>query len=604
MLRHPADRARFLYSIVVSNSDSINPAAPKVPIPSVSSAVRRALGLEQWRFVLAIMIFAGAGVLLVYLGRSLWFFGDEWDFLLHRDAFSFSDLMRPHNEHWSTIPILSYRAMFSVFSLETYIPYLAILSVLQVAIASLVYALLVREGAPWGFGIVAGVGVILFGPGAENLVWAFQIGFVGSLAAFLGTIIFLEWGPNRRFDLVAAGLLVAAVMSSGLGVGAVAAVLLALFVRREWSRALRVTAVPIVIGVIWVLAYRDSILGPSEGGRIDAILLLPQYVVAGFTAALQGLLGYVGSFGPLLFVVVAAVLVVWALRGAPVSSVPVVAPVSMALFVLTLAGLGRSARFGIEQATASRYVYIVGVLVLVGLGAAFFSSEAFKRLNGRWLTAILMTAATLIVVSNLGALRSFAWERTALTGPTKAAVVPMVVAVQRSRSGDILDAVQPVSMNPDIDVRSVKVALASGKLRLSPSDTASVTDAQIDVSRARMQVRWTDQQPVADIMRAEIRSPSAVVVDPVAAGCWDVTASIGEAWFILEPVQGGSVKVVPSVAGTVAATSAIDGLFVVEALTQRAVDLGSVLWLNVAPNASAVRIDIPEGGSTSVCFSP
>ncbi|MFV1999533.1 MAG: hypothetical protein ACC654_04130, partial [Acidimicrobiia bacterium] len=197
----------------MSNSDSINPAAPKVPIPSVSSAVRRALGLEQWRFVLAIMIFAGAGVLLVYLGRSLWFFGDEWDFLLHRDAFSFSDLMRPHNEHWSTIPILSYRAMFSVFSLETYIPYLAILSVLQVAIASLVYALLVREGAPWGFGIVAGVGVILFGPGAENLVWAFQIGFVGSLAAFLGALVLLQRRSGRWSDAAASGLLLVAVMS-------------------------------------------------------------------------------------------------------------------------------------------------------------------------------------------------------------------------------------------------------------------------------------------------------------------------------------------------------------------------------------------------------
>jgi hypothetical protein len=47
----------------------------------------------------------------------------------------------------------------------------------------------------------------------------------------------------------------------------------------------------------------------------------------------------------------------------------------MALFVLAFAGLGRSALFGIEQAAASRYVHVVGVLLVIGLGAAFFASQ-------------------------------------------------------------------------------------------------------------------------------------------------------------------------------------------------------------------------------------
>lgn len=557
----------------------------------------------RWRLVLALVAFVGAGVFLVYVGRSFWFFGDEWDFVLQRDAGSFSDLMRPHSEHWSAVPIVAYRAIFSVFSLTTYIPYLAFLGVLHVTVAALVYVLLVREGAPWVFAIVVGAGVVLFGPGAENLVWAFQIGFVGSLVAFLGALALLQSRTSRWYELAASGLLVVGLMSSGLGVAAVAAMLVALLARREWWRAVRVTAIPIVLGVAWVIAYRDSIFGAHGGNKVDAILLLPRYVVVGLTAALEGILG-LGPIGALLLVAVAVLLVAWALPRVSAPSIAVVAPLAMALFVLVLAGLGRSALFGIEQATASRYVHVVGVLLVVGLGASFFASTTFGRLSGRSLTSVLVVAAALIVGLNLATLRDFNWGWTGHTGPTKTAVISMVVAVQESEPGDFLDGVQPVPRNPNIDVRGLSAALASGTLRLSQSDAAEVTTAQVNDSRARMQVRWTDQQPQTDVMRAEIHAGTAIVADPAIAGCWEVGALPEEAWFVLTPVGGGSAKIVTSVAGELSAISEVDGAFAAEAATRRQAEAGSVLWLSVAPKSSAVRVDIPVGGSTSVCIEP
>jgi len=45
---------------------------------------------------------ATALVLWMVLGRSLWFYNDEWDFIVTRKAGDLGELFRPHNEHWLT----------------------------------------------------------------------------------------------------------------------------------------------------------------------------------------------------------------------------------------------------------------------------------------------------------------------------------------------------------------------------------------------------------------------------------------------------------------------------------------------------------------------
>jgi hypothetical protein len=52
--------------------------------------------------------------LLLWIDRHQWFSGDEWDFLVRRGVFGHSEigLLEPHNEHWSTFPVLISRALF------------------------------------------------------------------------------------------------------------------------------------------------------------------------------------------------------------------------------------------------------------------------------------------------------------------------------------------------------------------------------------------------------------------------------------------------------------------------------------------------------------
>ena len=55
---------------------------------------------------------------------SCGFSGDDWDFLFFRGTVAGSDrgLFTPHNEHWSTIPILMYRAIFAMVGPRHYLP--------------------------------------------------------------------------------------------------------------------------------------------------------------------------------------------------------------------------------------------------------------------------------------------------------------------------------------------------------------------------------------------------------------------------------------------------------------------------------------------------
>ena len=73
--------------------------------------------------ILFVVLAVGSGALVLYLGRSLTFWYDEWSFI----TFSGSavDFLRPHNEHWSTLPLALYRATFALVQLNSYIPYLA-----------------------------------------------------------------------------------------------------------------------------------------------------------------------------------------------------------------------------------------------------------------------------------------------------------------------------------------------------------------------------------------------------------------------------------------------------------------------------------------------
>ena len=85
--------------------------------------------------------------------RHQWFGGDEWFILTDRGLTAgpgHLGLFEPHYEHWTTVPILAYRALYSLVGLHSYVPYIALVIVVHLATVVLLWHVMVRsEIDPW-----------------------------------------------------------------------------------------------------------------------------------------------------------------------------------------------------------------------------------------------------------------------------------------------------------------------------------------------------------------------------------------------------------------------------------------------------------------------
>jgi hypothetical protein len=330
-------------------------------------------------------------VLFLVFGHSQWFFLDDWDFLANRDARDLGDLLRPHNEHWSTLPILVYRALWRLFGLRTYVPYQLIAILLHLTAAALLRRVMRRAGVgPWIATAAASL-FALFGAGSQNIVFAFQMAWDASLILGLTHLLLADHdGPVDRRDWL--GLLagLAGVLCSGVAVPMTVVVGLAALMRRGWRAALFHTAPLGLVYVVWWLAFaRDRYTTAS--GSIDVVV---RFVWNGFAAAF-GEMGQLPGAGFALgaLLVVGLVLAWRGLDRAQLrrrAAAPSALLVGAALF-LAIAGVGRASIFGPSIARSSRYLHVVAALSLPAIAVA---AEAFMR---RWRILGYVAIALLLV---------------------------------------------------------------------------------------------------------------------------------------------------------------------------------------------------------------
>lgn len=366
-------------------------------------------GVRWWRerlpfLVLLAYLAVALPLLLFRIGRFRWFYSDEWG-MLTETGDGLGTLLEPNNAHWSTLPTISYRILWSLFGLHSYLPYQAVLLCAHAAVVVLLWFVLRRcRVDPWLSTAVAAV-LVLFGPGADDIVWAFQIGFVGALAFGLGHILLVVDDPSkvgRRRDALGLAAGLCALMSSGVGVVMVAAVAGATLLRRGWRAALLHGG---VLGAVYlayvVLADPQSESPAGRPGLGDLVDWFRNNVAAIF--------GGIGGGGPLVVVLVAVVLVglglVLASRSWPDIVSRLAIPVALAGAALAFAGTTALGRWhlGDQAARSSRYVYIGAALVLPLIGVAL---DAVRR---RW-PVLLVPLVVLVLVPLPSNARSFEGE--------------------------------------------------------------------------------------------------------------------------------------------------------------------------------------------------
>ena len=179
------------------------------------------------------------GLVLLRVNRQQWFFGDEWEFLggVRRTTPWYDQLLQPHNEHWSTAPYVIYRLLEAAFGIRSYWPYIGLAILLHLVVVHLVWRVMLQARiTPW-VATVAVLPLLVLGAGSQNLLWAFQIGFLGSVALGLGTMLLVNHaGAWQRRDWAGIALAVFALPWSGVSVLLIVVCTLVVLLRRGSSR--------------------------------------------------------------------------------------------------------------------------------------------------------------------------------------------------------------------------------------------------------------------------------------------------------------------------------------------------------------------------------
>lgn len=214
-------------------------------------------------------------VVLALLARGQWFFGDEWDPIAQRSVFGPAEkgLLEPHNEHWSTIAVLVYRAHLAVFGLRTYVPLMVLFIAVCVVTAHLLWRLCVRVGSDPYVAALLALAFLLFGPAASEVVFAWNFTFVGALGCGVGILVLVrDEGPMTSRDRWAAwGLGTLALLLSGVALTMLAVVGASLWWTRGPKVAAEALSVPIAVAVVWTLGWGptgDSLLSLAGADRI------------------------------------------------------------------------------------------------------------------------------------------------------------------------------------------------------------------------------------------------------------------------------------------------------------------------------------------------
>jgi hypothetical protein len=309
----------------------------------------------------ALMLLAGA--LLLYMGRGLTFFYDDWNFVTEDYGGGFHSLMRAHVGNISIFPIAIYKILFHLVGLNHYAVFRSVVILLHLACGGLVYVLASRRISRVP-ALLAAALILFLGAAWEDLLWAFQIGYLLSVAGGLAAWVLLE-RRDRLGDVAAMLCVVVSAGSSSLGIAVMVGVAVELLWRREDRGRIWIVLAPAVLYALWYLGYGESQV--TENSLIAA----PGFFADLIAAAFGGLIGRGLEWGRPLALVGVLILLGRIARALPVSArLAGLIATGLSLWIVTAA-----ARSTTSTPETSRYIYL-GAVVIVLIGVELLRSVA------------------------------------------------------------------------------------------------------------------------------------------------------------------------------------------------------------------------------------
>lgn len=515
-----------------------------------------------------LLTLAAASVLIVLLNLHSWFWGDEWDLISRSLHPSARLLFEPHNGHWSTIPLLLWMPLISIVGLHSYWPYLLPLILAHLALAHVIWRVMIRSGQnPWlTTGFVAAFAVL--GVGATNINSAMQVSFVGSaLFGYLAMQVADRSELSRRQYALCWLYLIIAVMSSSIGVVMTVAASVVAVLRRGWRAGALTAAVPLVVFGVWyaLIGHTGGGLNSPKHGFVDRV---PAFVARGLLNAFArplNLPSYVWGAVPLVAVVL--YLVVRATRrGMSDAAIAYAGMVgNLVLFIVVASARGQLP----QLAFAERYAY---ESVALSLPAAALATSALLRRLRQPLAVSVALGATLcaaLVAQEVSLLVNSTNRHVQIDQYSRRRTLAAAVV---ARQDPWLTGQRPLPEYPNLSMNVLRTLDARGAL---PS-LAGVKP--VDILHIRSVVEVT---PTAAPIQPHVLAPviGSLGVDIVAGhpGCVDVTPASPTPQLIIEtPPTEADIAVQTSVPGR------------------------TVLTLRAAP----INIDPPPGGTRAHASAP
>ena len=538
-----------------------------------------------------LLLLGAAAVLLAVAVRGQWFFGDEWAFIQGRDIGRdpVAALLEPHNEHLSVLPVLVYRALLAQVGLHTYWPYIAVVLALHLLLAHLLWHVMRRSGARVVTATALATLAALLGAGGENLLWAFQMGFVGSVTAGVGALLLAD--HDGRLGLRDAGAVLLCLVSlgcSGVGVSMVAAVgLCVLLRRRSWLQAAAVVAWPAALLVCWYVTFgRGATSGAENAPPLPPLGLgaVPRFAFDGLSNALEAGTGMRGAGAVLLLALVALLVRRPGLLSGRGAAAVACAGGAVAFFVLT--GISRVA-LGVEQARVSRYVY-VGMLLLLPL-LALGLDVLLDRLQHP--AVVVVPLAACLVAVNLAVLYSAADRTRVREQGIRGTVLAAVDLVRRDEP--ILARKPDPEFSRDLSVAGLALFLERGWL----PEPGRLPDLERTTARARLQVDLRAPRPPQGFL---LESGVRTLLEPTEPGCVRARP-VGDEPQVVARVdgRGGSLLVRPDVTARLSVRLlTADGS--PSGARELFLDAGTPQSL-VTTTGGRVLLTLPEDGAFELC---
>ena len=459
--------------------------------------MRARVGLDQacvaafWLAAIA----CAAMILYFTRGTTLWF--DDWSWALYRRS-GLHSLLADYNGHLSLVPILVYRALFATAGIASYLPYRIVLVAGVLLCGGLVFVYARRRVGGY-LGLLAALLILFLGPGWQDLLWPFQIGWLATIAAGLGALLMLD-RRDRLGDWSGCLLLCLSIASSSVGVALLAgAVVEIAWGRRAW-RDWWIPGIPIVLYAIWSLVYQHGLLVASD------VFLIPGWVAGSAAASVSVPLGLSGvsvldstgtipSFGFPLALAGLGVVVYRGLRlgGLPARAVSL-ATIALVFWVLTAIGRGF-----VSSPYTSRYVYVDSIFVLL------FAVELARGVRVRLPAGIVLAVVcAFALLSNVGVMRVAGGYLRAQAPVTRASVAALDVARGFGTPGDVYTA---FSFHPFVRVRLGAYAAmqrAIGAPAYTPAQLAAAPEAAREAADAGLiELHAVALQPTAQALTTQ-----------------------------------------------------------------------------------------------------